>query len=84
MHLRVYFAEHCWGCDEARAIATQMGQLYADLMVELIDLNERQAEKPQEVFAIPTYVLNGRVVSLGNPRPERLRELIEAELRSPS
>jgi hypothetical protein len=75
-------AEHCWGCDEARAIATQMRQLYAELTVELIDLNGGQVEKPQEVFAIPTYVLNGRVVSLGNPKPERLRELIEAELQS--
>jgi len=42
MHLRVYMAEHCWGCDEARAIATQMGQLYAELTVELIDLNGGQ------------------------------------------
>ncbi len=35
--------------------------------VRLIDVGGSPAEVPEEVFATPTYVLNGRVVSLGNP-----------------
>jgi hypothetical protein len=84
MHLKIYVAEHCWGCDEAQKIATQMRQTYSEVTVEVIDLNGAEVEQPDEIFAIPTYVLNGRVVSLGNPKPEKLRELIEAELGSVS
>jgi hypothetical protein len=84
MNLRIYIAEHCWGCKEAQAIATRIRQIFPALTVELIDLNRDEIEKPEEIFAIPTYVLNGRVVSLGNPRPETLHELVEAELRASS
>lgn len=84
MDLKIYFAAHCWGCDQAQALGTRMRSLYPELTVELIDLNGKEVEKPEEVFAVPTYVLNGRVVSLGNPNPERLRKLIETELQSVS
>jgi hypothetical protein len=50
--------------------------------VEVIDLDRAEVKQPDEIFATPTYVLNGRVVSLGNPRPEKLQELIEAEYGS--
>lgn len=80
MDLRIYISEHCWGCEQARDIATQMRQTYSELTVELVDVDRPEAEKPDEVFSTPTYTLNGRVVSLGNPKPETLHELIEAEL----
>ena len=81
MDLRIYISEHCWGCQEAREMAVHLRQTFPELAVDLIDLDKRDVQKPDEVFATPTYVLNGRVVSLGNPRPETLRELIEAELQ---
>jgi hypothetical protein len=84
VELRVFVAKHCWGCKEAREIASQMQQGYPELTVEVIDLDGVRVEKPEEVFATPTYLLNGRVVSLGNPRPERLRKMIETELRKQS
>ena len=81
MDLRIYVSDRCWGCDQARQIATQMQRIYPKLTVDVIDVNGADVERPEEVFAVPTYLLNGRVVSLGNPKPESLRELIEAELR---
>jgi alkyl hydroperoxide reductase subunit AhpF len=81
MDLKIYISEHCWGCIVAREVAEQMQQLYPKLAVKLVDLDGAEEEKPEEVFATPTYVLNGRVVSLGNPRVEALCELIDAELR---
>ena len=80
MDLRIYISEHCWGCQGAREVAAQMQQLYPKLAVRLVDLDAAE-EKPDGIFATPTYVLNGRVVSLGNPRPEALCELIDAELQ---
>jgi hypothetical protein len=41
----------------------------------------RAIPPPDPVVAVPTYLLNGRVVSLGNPYPEelfaRLHEVVE-------
>jgi alkyl hydroperoxide reductase subunit AhpF len=81
MDLKIYISEHCWGCKEAREVAAQMQRLYPKLAIKLVDLDAEEEEKPEEVFATPTYVLNGRVVSLGNPRLEALCELIDAELQ---
>jgi hypothetical protein len=82
MDLRIYISEHCWGCEQARETAAQMRRIYSELTVELVDVDRPDAETPAEVFATPTYVLNGRIVSLGNPKPETLRELIATELGS--
>jgi hypothetical protein len=80
MNLTVYISEGCWSCQQAREIAAQMRQHYSELEVELIDVDGPEVETPEAVFATPTYVLGGQIVSLGNPKPETLRELIEAEL----
>jgi hypothetical protein len=41
-------------------------------MGRVIDLDLYGSPPPDPVVAVPTYVLNGRVVSLGNPYPEEL------------
>ena len=79
MDLRIYISGNCWGCEGAREMAAQMQRLYPKLAVHLLDI-DAVGETPDEVFATPTYLLNGRVVSLGNPSPEALCELIDAEL----
>lgn len=84
MWLKIYIAENCWGCDEAREIAAQIAAAYPPLSVQVIDLNGADVDKPDEVFATPTYMLNGRVVSLGNPSFAALRALVEAELQAQS
>jgi len=82
MDLQIYISDHCWGCQEARRIATLMRRSYPGLRVELIDLDGEEGERPDQVFAAPTYLLNGRIVSLGTPRLETLRELVEYEITS--
>jgi hypothetical protein len=81
MRLTIYIAEHCSGCDRAQVLAAQMGQFFPELTVELIDL-ATELDNREEIFAVPTYMLNGRVVSLGNPKPDWLRDLIETEVTS--
>ena len=81
MALRIYVHGRCWGCATARDLATQIGRIYPKLSVELIDLSDAEAEKPGEVFATPTYMLNGRIVSLGNPKLETRRAGISEETR---
>jgi thiol-disulfide isomerase/thioredoxin len=67
--LKIFVTEHCSGCVEARRIAAEVVQNYPHLRVEVIDLNAPEAIVPEAVFATPTYMLNQRIVCLGNPSP---------------
>ena len=33
----------------------------------VVDLSQPETERPPRVFAVPTYLLDGTVISLGNP-----------------
>ena len=68
--LKVYITEHCPGCVEAQHTAIRIGQNYPDVTVRVIDISSTEEAVPEEIFATPTYVLNNRVVSLGNPGPD--------------
>lgn len=72
LKLKIFVAEDCPGCVEARAIATHIEQGYPTLDVEVIDINNDPAIVPEKVFATPTYVLDDRIVSLGNPDLEEI------------
>ncbi len=75
--LRVFVIEHCATCDEARALAIQIEQDYPDVTVEVVDIGDTEMAVPETVFATPTYMLNNRIVSLGNPYPEEIARVIE-------
>lgn len=75
--LKVFIAEHCSTCDETVAIATRVEREYPEISVEIIDIGHNQSVVPDAVFAIPTVMLNGRIVSLGNPDPEEMMVWVE-------
>jgi len=70
--LRIYIAQHCLTCGEALRLAEEVRKRFAAINLELIDLDEEGSRNLDDVFSIPTYVLNGRTFSLGNPAPEQL------------
>ena len=71
--LEVYVAPDCAGCETARGLAAIVrARGLPGVEVRLIDLGEQGAVRPAAVFAVPTYLLDGRVLSLGNPEPEWL------------
>jgi len=75
--LKVFITENCPGCDEALSIATRVEQNYADrITVEVIDIVKAEQIVPEAVFATPTFMLNGRIVSLGNPSPQEVSQWI--------
>ena len=81
LSLKVYVADWCPGCEEAREMARMMSALFPNLQVQIIDIDEPATEIPASVFAIPTYLLNGELLWLGNPRREeaiaRIHSLLE-------
>ncbi len=82
LHLEIYVGHHCWNCEEALQIAEHARQIQG-ITVQVIDLDEPGYQPPAHIFAVPTYVLNGRVVSLGNPAREEFLAQLEQGKRKP-
>jgi hypothetical protein len=78
---RHYVASHCLNCDEALRLACVVARLFPQLEVDVIDLDEPPTDGT-DVFAVPTYVLNGRVCFLGNPSEQELCDLLADQLES--
>jgi hypothetical protein len=64
--LAIYVLPECPGCERARWTAEQARHYCPGITVDLIDLSIIDSPPP-DVFSAPTYVLDGRVISLGNP-----------------
>ena len=79
MELAVYVEAGCHGCARAQEIVEVVRERFQGLTVRVIDLASSDEEAPEVVFAVPTFLLNGRVVSLGNPDLEDLCEKVAAE-----
>jgi hypothetical protein len=81
--LKIFVTEPCSGCSEARRLAAWATQNYTNLVVELVDLNQPDAVVPEAVFATPTYMLNDRIISLGNPSQAEVAEWVNKALALP-
>lgn len=76
--LVIYVAEHCMNCAYAYEVAERIMQDYPQVSLQIVDVNRPDVVVPESVFATPTYLLNGRVWSLGNPSSEKIRETFAA------
>lgn len=66
--LDVYVGPHCPACARARDLAERVrARAPVGVDVRIIDLSEHPDPVPASIFAIPTYLLDGDMLSLGNP-----------------
>lgn len=70
--LTIYILSHCPGCQEACRLAELARSRYPSLCVEVVDLDANPGARPDSVFAVPSYVLDGRLTYLGNPSEDDL------------
>lgn len=83
--LEIYVAADCFGCDTARRLAVAVrARAFPDLDVRLIDLDAPGAMRHPAVFAVPTYLLDGRVLSLGNPAEAWLLDRLAGPVPDPT
>ncbi|MCP4360382.1 MAG: hypothetical protein GY796_20430 [Chloroflexi bacterium] len=68
--LQVYISDECWSCEVTVRIVADVAPQFPSVEVAL--LNTTNTQLPDGVFATPTYVLNGRIIFLGNPTREEL------------
>lgn len=76
--IAIYVAQHCESCEYALEMAIWIRQHYPNVQVRVVDLAFPSEPVPETVFATPTYLLNGRVWSLGNPPHEQVRVTLAA------
>ncbi len=71
--LQIYITKGgCNNCEIVEEVAEQVAARLPELKIEIIDLNQPGSVKPPVVFAVPTYLWGGKVISLGNPEPNWL------------
>ena len=78
MRLDIYIDDCCETCDHARQIAEQVRERMPQVEVNLIELT---GKKPESVFAVPTYLLDGNTLLLGNPSEADLFDRLETGIR---
>lgn len=76
MRLDIYIDDWCETCEQARKIADQVRERMPQVEVNLIELN---GETPDSVFAVPTYLLDGVTLFLGNPSEAELFERLATQ-----
>lgn len=74
--LQVFVTVGCEACDHARAVAERVSAEFEDVEVDVIDINDEPDRVPSSIFAVPSYLLNGAVISLGNPSWEQLSVML--------
>lgn len=78
VELTIYVSRHCEVCRYAVEVAAEIRSSFPWVQVAVVDLESPQTDVPDVVFATPTYLLNGRVWSLGNPSPEKVQTTFHA------
>lgn len=73
----IYVSDHCGNCSYAWEIAALIRAEFPQIALKVIDLDAPGEPVPETVFATPTYLLNDRVWSLGNPPPQQVRETLK-------
>lgn len=76
IELAIYRAEHCLTCDYTAEVADYIRDNFPNVDLRVIDVDAATEPLPEAVFATPTYLLNGRVWSLGNPSLEQVHEAL--------
>jgi hypothetical protein len=77
----IYVAAGCEICHHAYEIAALIRQRFPQQVdVRIIDIGQTTEPIPEAVFATPTYLLNGRRWSLGNPSTQEVVDTLAKEL----
>jgi predicted DsbA family dithiol-disulfide isomerase len=78
MRLQVVVSQHCTSCSQSLALGEVVAAhyRYQGMTVEVIDLDDPTVKRPGAVFAVPTFLLDGQLVCVGNQPEELMRRRI--------
>ena len=78
--LELFIATDCPTCVYAQDVARRAATRFPELEVRVTDLDQPDVVVPEAVFAVPTFCLDDRVISLGTPEWHTLTSKIKAHL----
>jgi hypothetical protein len=78
LELQIFVDGACPVCAEARRLANIAQEQLPLLQVALIDVTAEGVSIPNAVFAVPTYMLNGKTLWLGNPKETEFIQHLKA------
>jgi len=64
--LEIFVHHDCENCETAHQLAREVRLRLPHIVVHLRETNQLD-KLPDSVFAVPTYLFNGKRISLGNP-----------------
>ena len=77
--LVVYVEPGCASCAAARELAERVRSEFPRVDVKVIDLGVSSQRPPDHVVAVPAFLLDGAMVSLGTPSWDRLAPLLQGD-----
>ena len=72
--LTVFVSDHCFNCKESLSIADQIRKRHPHVRVTVFNVDH--AKPHVDIFAVPTYALDGAIVFLGNPTEQQIHDLL--------
>ncbi len=75
MNLILYADLGCVTCQRSRDLLDDIALVYPNLDVQVVEVDETKP-LPSEIIAVPTFVLQGQVISMGNPTLEELTAIV--------
>ena len=72
MLLEIYVQDGCFGCERSFELAERAREAFPEMQVEVVDIRSADGVYRSQVAATPTYILDGEIISLGNPSPAEL------------
>ena len=79
--LELFVSADCPTCASAQQVAAEVAATFPTLSFVVTDIDDSDTAVPDNVFAVPTLCLNGRIVSLGTPRWALLCHAIQQVLQ---
>ncbi len=76
MLLEIYVQDGCFGCERSHELAERAREAFPEMQVEIVDFASTDGVYRSQVAATPTYILNGEIISLGNPSPAELEAML--------
>ena len=70
--LQIVIQQGCEPCIHALLLADRAASTFADVEVDVIDIDRDSERLPADVFAVPSFLIDGHLFSLGNPTWEEL------------
>ena len=75
--LKIYVTKGCRGCKRALELGDWVQKAQSWLEVQIVDLSAGPDSGSELVFAVPTYVFDGKPIFLGNPSKQELQTWLD-------